>query len=95
MAVGLSTAVLVIAFFVAWLVVSDLLLVGGDGTDDIQTEPRRWWQGHQSHLRGILLKAVPMSAIRIVVVVLQIVVQVRRILNSPKPICNPHVSEMW
>lgn len=93
MAVGLSTAVLVLVLFVVWLVVSDLLLVESGGADETPSEPRRWWQEKQSNLREILVKAVPMSAIRIVVVVLQIVVQVRSIRDSLNPVCIPRVSE--
>ena len=55
---------------VALVIVSNLLEVVGDGPDETQREPRSWWQGKLSSLPTFLGKAIPVSAIRIVVVVL-------------------------
>ena len=66
-----------LALFVAWVVVSDLLQIVVGGAVQTSNNPRRWWQGKLSALRKFLVEAIPMSAIRIVVVILQIVVQVR------------------
>ena len=71
-----------LAMLVALVIVSDLLEVVGDGPDETRNEPRSWWQGKLSSLRLILGNAIPISAIRIVVVVLQIVVQVRGIKHD-------------
>lgn len=75
-AVGFSTIAMALALFVAWVVVSDLLQIVGGRTVETPNKPRLWWQGKLSALRKFLVEAIPMSAIRIVVVVLQIVVQV-------------------
>lgn len=79
---------------VAFLVVSDLLQVVKDGAKETRAEPRRWWQGRLSSLHKFLVNAIPMSAIRIMVVVLQIVVQVRATRDTLKPVCHPSASEM-
>ena len=82
MAVGFSTTILALALIVALVVVSDLLQIEGDRAVETQNEPQNCLHGNLSHLRKFLVKAIPMSAIRIVVVVLQIVVQVRAIKHN-------------
>lgn len=84
MAVGFSTLAMVLALVVAWVVVSDLLQIVGDGAVETPSKTRSWWRGKVSYLRNLFLKALPMPAIRIVVVVLQIVVQVRAVRHSLK-----------
>lgn len=88
MAVGFSTIILALALLVAFVVVSNLLQIVGDGGVETQSEPHNWLHGKLSHLRKHFVKAIPMSAIRIVVVVLQIVVQVRAIKRRLNPLCS-------
>lgn len=66
------------------LAVSYLLQRVGDAADEAQNGSRRWWNGTVSSIRTLLVKAIPVSAITIVVVVSQIVIQVHAITYNPK-----------
>lgn len=81
-AVGFATTVLLLVLLAAVLVLSYLLQVVGDGAHQAQRQPRRWWQEKLSSFRNFLVKAMPLSSIRIVVVVSQIVIQVRAPIDS-------------
>lgn len=76
LAVGIATAMLALVVFVATMVVSDLLRVGADGTEKAQDEERVGWHRRLLSCHRILVKTLPLSAIRIVVVVVQIITQV-------------------
>lgn len=76
---------MILALFVVLFVVSYLLKTVEDGSNDAQTRPRRWWQGNLPRFRGFLDKPLPSSAIKIIVVVLQIVIQVRATGESLVP----------
>lgn len=68
---------MILALFAVLFVVSYLLKMVEDGGNDARTRPRGWCQGNLPRFRGFLDKPLPSSAIKIVVVVLQIVIQVR------------------
>lgn len=76
-AVGFSACAMLLALFVAAMVVSFLLQRVGDAGRQAQNQPRRWWRVKSWRIRNFLAKSIPLSAIRIVVVVMQIVIQVR------------------
>lgn len=83
-ALGVSTTVLLLVVFVVVSVVSYLLQMVGDGPHDALDQPRRWWRGKRCFVRRPLVESLPLSTIRIVVVVLQIVIQVSNIEDSLK-----------
>lgn len=76
-AVGLVTATLILGIFVAVLVVFHILKEAEDGAESACPQPilscHNWLQ-----------KAVPISAIKIVVVVLQIITQVGVVVVDPR-----------
>lgn len=79
--VGFSVTTLLVVSFLVLLLVSYLVQTVGDGVH----RPRRWWQGKMSRFRNFLVKSMPLSTIRIVVVVMQIVFQVRAVAEAVKP----------
>lgn len=91
--VGFLSALLVLALFVTVLAVSYLLERVGDGANEAQNRPRRWWKRTVSSIRTLPVKAIPLCAITIVVVVLQIVIQVRAITYSPRQ--TPFGGVLW
>lgn len=74
--VGFCITVLLLVLFVVVLVVSHLLQMVGGEARQAPGQPQPWWRGKMSRFRSFLVKSIPLSAIRIVVVVLQIVIQV-------------------
>lgn len=84
-AVGFSITTLLVASILVLLLVSYLVQVVEDGAHQAQNQPRRWWRGKVSRCRKYIVKAMPLSTIRIVVVVMQIVVQVRAVVDAVKP----------
>lgn len=83
---GVTAGVLFLALVVTVLAVTYLIDIVGDETDEVQNQPRRWWQKKLSRFHNLLVKSLPLSTIRIVVVVLQIVIQVRAIRDGHKPV---------
>lgn len=76
---AIPTTVLFITLLAIVLVVVYLLEVVRDGSNNEQNQPRQWWQLKVSRLHNGFIKAIPQSTIRIVVTVLQIVIQVRSV----------------
>lgn len=76
LAVAFSSMALVMVLVVVILGSVYLLQRVGAGPHREQNLVRRSWQGKLKHYRALLGKVIPLSTIRIVVVVLQIVIQV-------------------
>lgn len=74
---GITTTALALLLFVALLGVHHLLQRVEHEQEGMQNDSRRSWLGRKvALLRDTLVKSIPLSASRIAVVVLQIVVQV-------------------
>lgn len=67
-------------------VVVTLLQKVEDSAQPAQGQRKRLWHETPSIFRNLFVEAIPLSAIRIVVVVLQIVIQVSALRASLKPI---------
>lgn len=76
---AIPTTVLFITLLGIVLVVLYLLEVVRDGANNEQNQLRQWWQEKVSRLHNVFMKAIPLSTIRIVVTVLQIIIQVRSV----------------
>lgn len=76
---AIPATVLFISLLAIVLVASYLLEVVRDGANNEQNQPRQRWQENVSRFHNIFMKAIPLSTIRIVVTVLQIVIQVRSV----------------
>lgn len=75
---GVSTTVVFLTFFAAVLVALNLLETVRDEDEGPQNQPQhRWQQNKVSRFCSTVVKAIPLAAIRIVVVALQIIIQVR------------------
>ena len=85
--VGIPTVVMLLTLLATVLVASYLLEVVRHGPDVERNQPRQWWRENVWRLRAFLAKALPLSTIKIVVTVLQIVIQVRLVRNGSNPIC--------
>lgn len=84
---GFSTSVVFLTFLVTVLAVSNLLEMVGGEADGAQNELQCRWQPEKlSQFCSALVKAIPLAAIRIIVVALQIIIQVRGIRNSLMPL---------
>ena len=75
--VGFATAAVLLMVFIAAVVVSYLVQVSEEGADEADNESRHFWRHKLSRVHRASLKAIPFSAVSIVVVVVQIVSQVR------------------
>ena len=86
--VGIPTIVLFLTLLATILVASYLLEVVRDGPAVEGVQPQHSWRGNVRRSRAFLSKALPLSTIKIVVTVLQIVIQVRPIRDGPTPLGN-------
>ena len=84
--VGVPTMLMFLTLLATVLVASYLLEVVRDGADVEHNQPRQWWRANVWRLRTFLSKALPLSTTKIVVTVLQIVIQVRPVIDGSNPI---------
>lgn len=82
----ISTMMLFMALLATVLAASYLLGVVRDGAEDDQIQPQHRWRDNVSRLHNRLMSAIPLSTVRIVVTVLQIVTQVRSVRDGLNPI---------
>lgn len=80
LAVAFSSMALVVVLIVVILGSVYLLKRVGAGHHREQNQPRRSWQGKLKRFRVLVGRVIPWSTIRIVVVVVQIVIQVGAVL---------------
>lgn len=83
--VAIPATVLFITLLAIALAASYLLELVGDETNIEQNQPRQWWRENLPRLHNLFVKAIPLSSIRIVVTVLQIVIQVRSVRDGFNP----------
>lgn len=76
---AIPTTVLFITLLAVVLVVLYLIEVVRDEDNNEQIQPRQWWQEKVSRIHNVFITAIPLSTIRIVVTVLQIIIQVRSV----------------
>lgn len=78
---GLTVAAILVVLFVVTILVVNLVRVVDAGAENEEGE-KGFWKRKYSTCSNFLMKAFPLTAIKIVVVVWQIVTQVFRVLVS-------------
>lgn len=79
---GLTTAGLVLVLLLVIIAVHSLLKPVSEGVQEGQDGEYCWWPRMISSLHKAVIRAIPFTAVRIVVVILQIVIQVRTLKND-------------